>query len=144
MDLQAPQLVRLYDDWQRRREGRELPARTDFDPLDLSYVLGHLCLIEVEQQPLRFRYRLYGTEVAAYFGLEMTSKWVDELPDLDHRRTAQAHFEEVVRHRAPLVWTKEFPSADNRRIFYEVLVLPLARKGVTVDMLMSAIVRHMA
>jgi hypothetical protein len=38
--LDSPLLQRLYADWAARRRARSMPARRDFDPLDLKYALG--------------------------------------------------------------------------------------------------------
>jgi len=35
---------------------RRFPARADIDPLDFGYVLGHVMLLDVLRDPLRFRY----------------------------------------------------------------------------------------
>lgn len=140
LDLRAPALRRLHEDWEQRRRGRHMPARGDFDPLDLKYVLGHLCLVDVEGPPLRFRYRLYGSAVAAHFGVEMTGKCVDDLRDAGHRDAANKHFSATVSERAPVVSVHELPSAIGKRNFCEVLVLPLASDGATVDQLMSALI----
>src|SRR5690606_8929963 len=36
---------------------------------------------EVQTQPLRFRYRLVGTDIVQRLGMELTGKWLDEHPD---------------------------------------------------------------
>ena len=61
LEIVSPVLQRLYQDWRNRLHGREMPARRDFDVLDLDYVLGDLNLIDVEHAPLRFRFRVHGT-----------------------------------------------------------------------------------
>src|SRR4051794_23492799 len=42
IEIESATLRRLYADWDARRRGRKLPARADFDPLELKYILGNL------------------------------------------------------------------------------------------------------
>ncbi len=146
IQLQSPRLQRLYRDWNDRRQGREFPARADFTPYDLKYILGNLSLIDVGYDPLRFRYRLHATKLADRMGHEMTDKSVDDIPDPGHAAQARAHFTEVVERRVPTAYIRD-PSLITQNEPYshvtynsEVLVLPLSTDGITIDMLMSALV----
>lgn len=47
-EIHSPALLRLYEEWHYRLCGRDMPARSDFDVLDLTYVLGDLNLFGVE------------------------------------------------------------------------------------------------
>ena len=139
MNIQAPDLQRLHQDWDRRRRGREFPARADFDPLDLKYILGSLSLIDVLRDPLRFRIRLHATNIVDRAGLDLTGKLVDEMPE-DRRKVAVGHYRDVIDARAPIVRLYEHRPLDERMWDCEVLVLPLGSNGTDIDMLMSAFV----
>lgn len=58
-----------------------LPGKGFLDPLRLRFLLGSLSLLEVQPDPLRFRYRLIGTDIVQRLGYELTGKWLDEHPD---------------------------------------------------------------
>ncbi|MFN4164220.1 MAG: PAS domain-containing protein [Ferrovibrio sp.] len=58
-----------------------LPDKSFLDPLRLRFLLGSLSLLEVQPDPLRFRYRLIGTDIVQRLGYELTGKWLDEHPD---------------------------------------------------------------
>jgi hypothetical protein len=63
-----------------------MPARADFDPITLPRaLLPNMILLEVYQQPQRFRYRLMGTAVAEMLGEDWTGKYVDELGPVNKR-----------------------------------------------------------
>src|SRR3546814_15920512 len=47
--------------WNRKRGSQRIPARADFDPLELKMILPRLMLLEVVDDPPDFRYRLAGT-----------------------------------------------------------------------------------
>ena len=141
LGIRDTRLQQLYADWEARRHGREFPARTDFTPHDFAYVLGNLSLLDVAYDPLRFRYRVHATKLAQRIGLELTGKWVHEIPNSGHAEGARAHFTEVVNRRTPIIYRREQEFVtDNLPHNCEILALPLARDGSTIDMLMSAFV----
>jgi hypothetical protein len=142
LNIKTPSLQRLYDDWEQKRGQREFPARADFDPLDLKYILGNLSLVDVLRDPLRFRYRIHATNVAERIGDELTGKEVAALTHADHRNRALEHFIQVVQARKPSVHFRHHETIDQRIWNYEVLVLPLSSDGATIDMLLSALMWH--
>ena len=142
LEIRAETLRRLYRDWDRRRAGRAMPARADFDAVDLKYILGHLSLIEVLREPLRFHYRVHATQAAERLGFDMTGKPLDSLPNAEYRALIRIHHESVVRLRRPVPVLRDHLFSDSRCWKCEALSLPLSADGREVDMLMSAVVWH--
>ena len=138
LDIKGQQLLRLHGDWDQRRRGREFPARADFDPLDLKYILGDLSLVDVLRDPLRFRFRLHASNVVDRGGIDMTGRLVDEMPDERRRNNTLRHYTKVVTERQPSIVYLRNEYTDLRSWHCEVLVLPLATDGTTIDMLMAA------
>jgi hypothetical protein len=132
-------LQRVHQDWQNRRHGATLPARASFDILDFKYILGNLNLVEVRRDPLRFRYRVHGTNCASLLGYDMTGKFVDDYPDPAYRERVRRNFTSVVDSRHPRCDLGKRQIVDRRIIHFEALILPLAADGETVDMLMVAL-----
>jgi hypothetical protein len=56
--IEDRRLAQLYDYWLSRKGSRRFPSRGDIDPLDFRYVLGHVMLVDVLRDPVRFRVRL--------------------------------------------------------------------------------------
>ena len=139
MEIKTPALQRLYRAWEEKRAGRDFPARRDFDPLDLKYVLGNLSLIDVRYDPLRFRYRIHGTNIAERTGKELTGREVAAIELSEHRNLATQHFIQVIERRVPIVHYRRHALVDNRVWSYEALVMPLSSDGKTIDMLMSTL-----
>lgn len=141
LGVRDARLTRLLADWEARRRGRAFPSRADFTPHDLKYLIGNLSLLDVVYAPLRFRYRIHATKLGQHIGIEMTGKWVDESPNPAHVAGATSHFTEVIEQRTPIVYRRmhEFVT-DSLPHNCEVLALPLASDGTTIDMLMSAFV----
>lgn len=136
----APRLQRLLEDWERWRAGRSFPTRGDFDPGQLRYVLGNVSLIELEPEPRRFRFRLHGSDNVAHLGVDLTGKYLDELPYSETRERVRQQFNAAIETRAPVVQFRQGAFSDGRTWRYEVLVLPFSRDGETIDMLMSAVI----
>ena len=140
LEIKTPSLQRLYQDWEDRRRGRAFPSRSDFDVLDLGYIIGNLSLLDVCYAPLRFRFRLHGSRVTERVGYEMTGKHVDELPTPDMRELVQRHYEQVIKRRVPIVEVRERQIVDDRVLPCEVLAMPLSSDGDTIDMLLSGVI----
>ena len=139
LEIVSPTLQRVHQDWQNRRNGATMPARSSFDVLDLKYILGSLNLVEVLRDPLRFRYRVHGTNCVSLLGYDMTWKFVDDYPDPVYRTRVRRNFASVVESRQPRCDLGKREVVDKRIIRFEALILPLAADGETVDMLMVAL-----
>jgi hypothetical protein len=140
LTIKTPLLRRLHDDWQARRRGRPLPARADFDPLDLKYLMGKLLLVDVLREPLRFRFRLVGTELVKHAGIDLTGRMLDDYPYPEFREHMRELYTAAVTTRQPLGSSQARLVLDGRLRRYEGLLLPLASDGETVDMLMIGVV----
>ena len=137
--IETPCLRQLCAYWDERRQGREFPARRDLDPLDFRYALGHILLLDVLDNPRRFRFRLHGSELTARAGYDMTGKLVDELPDPANRMHLIERCQMLLETRQPLAVINE-RILGQRRFGYEAVWLPLAGDGEHIDMLMAGLV----
>ena len=126
--------------WQDKCAGRAMPSRADIDPAELKPYLPNIALIDVEDDPPRYRYRLAGTELTKILDRELRGRYVDEMPLL-YRRFALAAYDKLLRERAPTYSRIDtfVPFLFNVR--YERLLLPLAQDGERVNMVMAAIYR---
>lgn len=138
VDLPTAELARLFDLWNGKRGDRPMPARGDFEVSELKDWLGNLMLIEVERDSgsLDFRYRVYGTVLAEWFGRDLTRKSDAALRD-DARATVRDEYERVCRKGEPLL-TLHDRHLGRRRARMAKLVLPLSDNGDTVDRLLAA------
>lgn len=138
VDLPTAELARLFDLWNGKRGDRPMPARGDFEVTELKDWLGNLMLIEVERDSdwLDFRYRVYGTVLAEWFGRDLTRKSDAALRD-EARETVRQEYERVCRDGEPLLALHD-RRLDGRRARMAKLVLPLSDDGETVDRLLAA------
>jgi hypothetical protein len=130
-----PLLQRLHAYWLDRAAGRAMPSRAEIDPVEMGFILGHLLLVEVLREPLDFRIRLHGTELARRAGYELTGRMLSELPIGDFRSLARESFTTTVETGRPFHSRRERTIAG-RVHGYETLMLPLSSDGQSVDMLL--------
>jgi hypothetical protein len=135
-DPELGDLAELLQVWEDRRKGRLLPARADFDPLDLRKFLGRIVLFDVLQNPRRFRFRLVGTDWVTRFGLDPTHTLVDDFPRAESRPFINEVLGKTVDGYAPIL-ARRSVIIEGRYYSYGMLLMPLASDGATVDMVMA-------
>jgi hypothetical protein len=131
--------MRLYEDWLGRRRERAMPSRRDFDVLGLGYILGDLNLFDVLYDPLRFRFRVHGTNAVGRLGFDLTGKTVDDYPDAEYRNMVNGYYATVVETKAPKRVLRDPYHLRSRVLRWEGLILPLSADGESVNMLMVGI-----
>jgi len=93
-EIAASQLRKLYEWWHARQVGGKLPSRQQIDPFDLKFLLGNLMIIDVTYDPLRFHFRLIGTNLACRMGRDWTGRPLDTYPGVEFREHLQKAYEE--------------------------------------------------
>jgi hypothetical protein len=129
----------LYAYWQRIHPPGGLPGRQHFDPAAVVALLPNIVLVAVQRDPLRFRYRLLGSRIDSVHGKSLSGQWLDEAY-ANHPRAAEFLSEYVhVAETGQPIWRrsepKVVPMPECRSI--EVMRLPLAGDGRTVDMILG-------
>src|SRR5262249_24729486 len=75
-----PKLRRLLDYWAAAHPpGGGLPGRQHIEPADIPDLLPWLWILAVEREPLRFKYRLLGTEQVTAMGINPVGRYLDEV-----------------------------------------------------------------
>lgn len=73
-------LARLRDHWQRLKRGEaSMPFADDFTPSALPELSDRLMLLDVFEQPLRFRFSMVGGQLMEQYGAPAAGKFLDEL-----------------------------------------------------------------
>jgi hypothetical protein len=135
--LQHPKLARLFDLWNRRREGRTMPARRDIDTIELREWLGDLILVEVVEGGASYRYRVYGTKLVDLFGHELTGKAVSHFASARQPLIA-GDYDQVRRERKPVYFDRQVV-IRGERARVQILALPLSANDAEVDMILAAV-----
>jgi hypothetical protein len=139
LSFERPELRDLLEIWRSKRQSRPLPSRADLSPFDLKAHLGHLFLLDVERDPLRFRYRLIGTAITRVVDRDATGCYFEDIYSGRLLETAIEVMSWVVRERAPLRIFSRTGHARNRVYLYDGVLLPLAKDGETVDMILGGL-----
>jgi hypothetical protein len=128
-------LKELFAYWLEKKGSRFAPSRADLDPVDIPRLLPYVGLVDVLRDPLRFRYRLTGSNITTGYGQELTGRFLDEI-DLDgHQHEIIREYQVVSELGEAVCATWEYSRKDGRYIAYERLALPLSNDGKTVNML---------
>src|SRR3546814_18267061 len=98
----APKIKALLAYWQSiHPAGGGLPGRRHLDPIDIPELLPNIWMIDVKRGPLRFRFRLVGTEIVKFTGRDATGCWLDEIYPGYAERDAFAFHSPVPRGGKP-------------------------------------------
>lgn len=102
-DIESVRLKSLFEYWKRLPRGQRLPLTQAIDAVEIGPALGIVMLLETTDDPYEFFYRLYGTEIAAVSGLELTGKTTAGIPSPEMRAYFQMTYAAAVQSGAPLL-----------------------------------------
>jgi hypothetical protein len=131
-------LRRLLALWEAKRAGRRLPARADFDPLELKEHLSSLFITEVLPDG-DFRYRLIGTAVTRAMRRDITGHRVSESYLEPDAKPLLALYRKICARREPLWRAGRMRWNDEDYNLFEAVFLPLGADGETVDQVLASI-----
>lgn len=136
-DLPNSLLRDVYAYWRDMKGDRLMPSRSDLNPADIVKLLPGLLLIDVEQEPRRYKCRLMGTETVAVINADHTGRYLDELPRAD--LYLKEKYDWLVREKRPYFYTGNAKWVNKSYIEYSTIVLPLSSDGKTVDIVMVGV-----
>ena len=135
-NIKGPADDELVAYWESKKEDDRLPARGDIDPIDIPKLLPHIGLIDVIDGGADFRYRLLGTRLNEVFGEDFTGQLVSETKQGEYGELLLDLYRSVVTERAPIVSESVFEYKGKEHLNIHRLLLPLAKDGEEVDMIM--------
>jgi hypothetical protein len=132
-------IAELYRYWLSiRPKPGLLPGRKQLSPAAIPRLLRWIWLVDVQRAPLRFKYRLVGTEHVEAAKFDPTGLWYDEvhprfaLSSAYPQFTAVAENAAIAFYRGPPVYV-----IDAKFKIIERLILPMATDGRNIDMLLG-------
>lgn len=136
--LAEPLLQQIYDYWDSLRAGRRMPARKDIDPTRVPRHLPNLMLIDVLQDPRRFRYRLVGSRIVQASAENRTGQFFHDVAFFKDNPSVLEQYNSVVDAGTPQLTLEPFLNYSNNMTYKaKRLLLPLSSDGRTVDMLLA-------
>ncbi|WP_119420640.1 PAS domain-containing protein [Desertibaculum subflavum] len=119
-----PKLRDLWRFWNMLRGERTTPRCDEVHAAILKPWLGNVLLLDVVDGGRDFRYRVYGTVVAAHFGFDLTGRLVSQCVDLIGPKPLQ-EYRRVTEARSPEAVARISPAARDH-LQMDKLALPLA------------------
>jgi hypothetical protein len=134
-----PLIRSFYEYWLSVSPPGRLPGRQHIAPEEVPALWSRMCILDVHRNPLRYRYRLCGTEMVRSLGREVTGAWLDEAhPQLMENPQSRERFRYMAEtgratwRRGPPLWAR-----DPEHRIIETCLAPLAANGVTVDKILG-------
>lgn len=123
--------------WEQRRAGRIAPSRADIDPLDVPpSVLPHLLLIDVERDPVDFRYRLAGTAADTIHGQSLKGVRILDLRPEQFAKTLHGDLLRMAEIPEIQFTALSFTNRQSKIRRYRVLRLPLCDRDGRLEMIL--------
>lgn len=134
-----PRIRALYDYWSAKRPAPDkLPGRQHIDPVEIPQLLRWVWLVDVLRDPLRFRYRLTGSEFIGAMGGNYTGRFVGEAdPDFFSQTWGRHYSAAADQGLVGYFRGRPIIHAERNYVWMERLLLPLATDGGNVNMLLG-------
>lgn len=135
-----PELAALHRLWEAKRGARALPARADFEPAEFRRLLPNILLLDVLPPPEFYRVRLAGEAVNEFYGQNITGLTPREYMGAEAANAISGLIATVVTSGQPVFRSgRTYWQSDRSYKRFENCMLPLAKDGHCVDMLLVAI-----
>ncbi|HTW54567.1 MAG TPA: PAS domain-containing protein [Stellaceae bacterium] len=138
-----PLVRRFYEHWVSIAPAGRLPGRQHIVPEDIVPLLSRLWMLDVFRNPLRFRYRLVGTDITRSVQRELTGLWLHEAqPELFENVNLRDRYRfmfatgQATWRRGPTIWNR-----DPTHRLVENCLAPLATDGATIDKIIAVSVQ---
>lgn len=116
------------------------PSRADIRPSALKQFLNRVVLMDLVQDPNRFRLKvkLIGTHVAAFYG-EISGMDIDDMPNDAAAERIYNTCNHVLEHSEPVLSVTTGISKDRVHLEAYALYLPLYNEAGQIDKIMAAV-----
>lgn len=116
--------IALFQYWNRLREGRPAPRRTEVEPSDIKTLLADTFILEKDTRGEAV-FRLAGTRLCATYGRELKGFSFPSLWRSKDQRLVSRLIDGVFMQRSVVLIAYEGLSGKERRLDFELLALPL-------------------
>jgi hypothetical protein len=125
--LSATQLRFLLRYWSELAGARDMPRAKQIDALEMRPALGYINLLDVIESGEDFRYRVFGSVIAAVAGYDMTGRKMSALKTAPYMAEfSLAACRAVVLRGQPLLTEHRPPPSAVPTVAWHGLILPLA------------------
>lgn len=124
--LVIPEQRQIYDYWCACAGNLNMPSRDHINPGDIPHLLPFVSLIEIEDDPVRYKVRLAGTSLYDIYGGEITGRYVDDLDWAPNQEYWISSYRRVVDAALPAQGVVRSPYERSEHLTQFWLRLPLA------------------
>lgn len=114
-----------------------MPPYSAFDPIEFPWALGYLSIVSVLKDG-DYRYRIDGTHVVAYFGIEMGGKLLSDYPFPHRKQRIIESFAMVRKAKAPVKIVRN-TFIEGKSLRMHLLLLPFSEDDNDVSEIMSCL-----
>jgi hypothetical protein len=125
----SPMIRALYAWWSSNRGPGGLPDRRSFDPAAFKAMMPNLVIADAEPDPFRIRYRLVGTRVAQFTGVDFTGRYLDDLIALGSTSAWQDQYKAAFANRQPMFGSITEPTTSGATFTFEFGLFPVSLGG---------------
>jgi len=114
-----------FDYWCSKGWPERMPSRADIEPMEMPHLLPNVVLLDVQEEPRDFFYKLIGTGVVHHLAGDLTGKWMSEL---DHQRPPSRIWDscnKVVETGVPFLSCIPYVGPHADFLYGEDIILPL-------------------
>jgi hypothetical protein len=123
-----PNIQRLHAYWQGLANGA-VPQRSQLDPALIKALLPYICIVAFERDPFRVHYRLTGTKVDEFNGVNLTGTYLDQLIKTDQSGGGavhlQAYYQRCWQTGAPCFSAYSWPTRSGGHLDVKFAMFPL-------------------
>ena len=134
---QFPELAECYDIWNEKRGDRFAPSWQELDFFAFPVrMIPYLYLIDVQTDPLDFRYRFIGTAICNIEGRDYTGLSVDDIQPPELAPEIRKEFENVYKAQKPvfyMIQEQDYTRSQSAKKIMAGVRLPLSSDGASVD-----------
>lgn len=139
LSLRSEVNIAVLTYWQNMRDQDGLARKSTLDPAELTPCLPHLILMDVQHDPMDFRYRLIGETARYHLQPDLKGKWFSQIPYKAAPSRIHSAFSKVVCSRLPRSTRVPYVGPHSSFTEIEDLILPLASDAGTIDFLLISL-----
>lgn len=137
MTRTANDIDRLTAYWRGLADGEGPPLAARFDPLDITFMLERVALVEVAPTLEAYRFRVWGTGLTDMFGEERSWKRFGDLRHIENWDEVFERYSLVAKSGKPDILNDRLISTDRDYVKYRRVCLPLAEADGTISLILS-------
>lgn len=134
--LENPLVLKGLAAWKSARGARRMPAKADLTPRAMIEFLKHTALLRVLDGGEEFVFRVVGDQIALQQGAPVAGKTMAEIDTMlpGHGTVLKRIYQGVMTAGVPLAFRGWYlRPADRHPFCHEVVILPVADDGETID-----------